>query len=235
MNCLILEDEPLAQNILKEYISDVPGLKLKAVCDTAFEAMRTLQNEDIDVLFVDINLPKFNGIDFIKSLHKKYAVILTTAHHEFAIEAFNLNVIDYLLKPIEFVRFLKAVNKIMESPVVQSELLTPVSHERKYLFFNVDKKQVKVFLDEILYIESLKDYVRLHLTNRLLVTKFQIGAIKSLLNGDNFIRVHKSFIINKNAITSVSYNEVEISETKIPVGRVYKQEIEKLLNVEEGK
>ncbi len=231
MNCLILEDEPLAQNILKEYILDIPGLRLTSICDNAYEAMRLLAKEDVDILFVDINLPKFNGIDFIKSLQKKYAIILTTAHHEFAVEAFNLNAIDYLLKPIEFVRFLQAVNKILESPRAQAELLNPVSQERKYQFFNVDKKQVKIYLDEILYIESLKDYVKLHLTNRSFVTKFQIGTIEEVLNGDHFIRVHKSFIINKNAITSVSASEVEISSTKIPVGRVYKQAIEKLLRI----
>lgn len=231
MNCLILEDEPLAQNILKEYIADIPGLNLKSICDNAYDAVGVLSKEEMDILFVDINLPKFNGIDFIKSLQKKYSIILTTAHHEFAVEAFNLNAIDYLLKPIEFVRFLQAVNKILESPRVQAELLNPVGQERKYQFFNVDKKQVKVYLDEILYIESLKDYVKLHLMNRSFVTKFQIGAIEEMLNGDHFIRVHKSFIINKNAITSVSAGEVEILSTKIPIGRVYKQAIEKLLRI----
>lgn len=228
MNCLILEDEPLAVNILKEYIADVPGLQLKVVCSDAFEALNALRTEKIDILFVDINLPKVNGLDFIKTLKGDYNIILTTAYHEFALEGFNLNVVDYLLKPIEFSRFLKAVNKVFEKTTHKN--LVPVSQERKFNFFNVDKKQVKVYNDEILFVESLKDYVKIHLSAKHIVTKFQIGELETILEKELFVRCHKSFIINVNKIESVSATAVEVGGTEIPIGRTFKEGFDALLS-----
>lgn len=228
MNCLILEDEPLAVDILKEYIADIPGLELKAVCGNAPEALNVLRSQKIDVLFVDINLPKVSGLDFIKTLKGDYKIILTTAYHEFALEGFNLNVVDYLLKPIEFSRFLQAIHKVYERAgnVSVKENNFP---ERKYQFFNVDKKQVKVFFDEISYIESLKDYVKIHLADKHIVTKFQIGEMDKILDKEVFLRIHKSFIININKVSSVTAAEVEIGKTSIPIGRTYKEELELFL------
>ncbi len=222
MNCLILEDEPLAVNVLKDYIADVPGLELKVVCVNAFEALTALRNEKIDVLFVDINLPKVNGLDFIKTLQGDYKIILTTAYHEFALEGFNLNAVDYLLKPIEFSRFLKAVNKIFELNIKRHTQI----QERKFHFFNVDKKQLKVFSDEILYVESLKDYVKIHLADRHIVTKFQIGELDLILEKELFVRIHKSFLINTTKITAISATEVEIGRIIVPIGRKFKNELD---------
>ncbi len=224
MNCLILEDEPLAVDILKEYIADVPGLELKAVCGTAPEALNVLRDQKVDILFVDINLPKVSGLDFIKALKGDYKIILTTAYHEFALEGFNLNVVDYLLKPIEFSRFLQAIHKVYEraGASIKGDGLS----ERKFQFFNVDKKQVKVFFHEILYIESLKDYVKIHLADKHIVTKFQIGEMEKMLEKSMFLRVHKSFIINVNKVSSVTASELEIGKALIPIGRTYKDEME---------
>lgn len=221
MNCLILEDEPLAADVLKDYIQNIPELKLKAVSNDGFDALNVLRNEQIELLFVDINLPKLSGLDFLKVAKGNYFVIITTAYHEFALEGFNLNVVDYLLKPIEFSRFLKAISKVFEL-----QKRSNVS-EREFLFFNVDKKQVKVFLDEIDYIESLKDYVKIHLNGKHIVTKFQIGELERILENKMFLRVHKSFIINKNKLAVISATEVEVGKKNIPIGRTYKEELDR--------
>src|SRR5205085_6897586 len=158
MNCLIVEDEPLAADIMRDYIMQVPGLKLCGVCEDVLIAMEKLRETNIELIFLDINLPKINGIDFIKTLNNKYDIILTTAYNQYALDGFNLNVTDYLLKPIEFSRFLQAVNKVFEKhkETVIQESVT----EKRFFFFSIGKRKVKVYADEILYIESLKDYIR---------------------------------------------------------------------------
>jgi two-component system, LytTR family, response regulator len=228
MNCLIVEDESLASDIIKDYIQQVPGLKLSGICRDVFSAMEKLHDEHIDIIFLDINLPKINGMDFIKTISGRYDIILTTAYHQYALEGFNLNVVDYLLKPVEFSRFLQAVNKVFEK---NKQFPPSADHvqERKYFFFNVDKKQVKVFADEILYIESLKDYVRIHTKDKKLVTKFQIGELDRLLNENKFIRIHKSYIVNSDKISAYNANEIEMETTKLPIGRTYKELVEKHL------
>ncbi len=229
LNCLIVEDESLAADVISDYISQVPGLKLKGVCENVFVAMEILRSEKIDLIFLDINLPKINGIDFIKTLCDKYDIVLTTAYHHYAIDGFNLNVIDYLLKPIEFNRFLQAANKVFDKHKnVSSEVHSEI-RQRVYHFFNVDKKQVKVFVDDILYIESLKDYVRIHTRARKFITKFQIGEMEKILIQENFIRIHKSYIVNSNMISSYNAQEIEIDDISLPLGRSYKEMVERKL------
>ncbi|MFN0204222.1 MAG: LytR/AlgR family response regulator transcription factor [Bacteroidia bacterium] len=228
LNCLIIEDEPLAADILREYIAEIPSLHLKGVCTDALSAMEVLRTQKIDVLFVDINLPKINGLDFIKTLKNNYAVILTTAYHEFALEAFNLNAIDYLLKPIEFSRFLQAIQKALE--VTKSHYTSPaIPQERKFYFFNVAKKQVKIYADEILYIESLKEYVKIQTLNQKFITKFALSDLEKLLADSHFLRVHKSFIVNVEKIKSYSALEMEIAHFVVPIGRTYKAIVEQFL------
>src|SRR5690349_22325472 len=156
-NCIIVEDEPLAAEVIKDYILQVPFLQLKGICTDALYAMDLLQKEKIDLMFLDIHLPKFKGLDFIKSLKKPPQVIITSAYQEYALQGYELNVVDYLLKPIEFSRFVMAVNKIKERDTPGA---VPVT-DRAALFFNVSKKRVKVYIDEILFIESLKEYIRI--------------------------------------------------------------------------
>ena len=226
MTCLILEDEPLAVDVLKEYIKEVSSLKLIGTFTDVFRATEFLRAHKVDLLFVDINLPRVNGLDFIKSLQTPYHVILTTAYHQHAIDGFNLNVVDYLLKPIELSRFLQAVNKAFDRVKHTAENLK--SENKKFYFFNVDKKQVKIFADDILYIESIKDYVRIHTADKKPITKFQIGELEIYLKDDRFIRIHKSYLINCEKITAVRATEVELHAISLPVGRTYKQNLEKM-------
>ena len=228
-NCLVIEDEPLAAEILRDYIAEVSDLHLIAVCRDVMTASGFLRSHPIDVLFVDIHLPKIKGIDFIKTIQNQYQVILTTAYDQYAIEGYNLNVVDYLLKPIEFSRFLQAIQKIKKNETITAEQADVSTRKGAFHFFNVDKRQVKVYLEDILYIESLKEYVKIHTTQQKLVTKIQIGEFESLLPSPNLIRVHKSFMINLDKVTAYSANAVEIGDHEIPIGRTYKELITKHL------
>jgi DNA-binding LytR/AlgR family response regulator len=223
LNCLIVEDEPLAADVIRDYIAQVPGLQLKGICEDVFLANEWLRTEKIDLLFLDINLPGMNGIDFLKILNGKFQIILTTAYQEYAIDGFNLNVVDYLLKPIEFGRFLQAVNKVYDKKVPEIRRDTTETQPGKFYFFNTDKKNVKVNAGDILYIESLKDYVKIHTSEKIIVTKFQIGALDQFLNEKRFIRIHKSYIVNSEKITAYNASEIEIGTVILPLGRTYKE------------
>jgi DNA-binding LytR/AlgR family response regulator len=223
-NCIIVEDEPLAAEILVDYIGQVPFLQLKSVCSDAIFAMEILQTEKIDLIFLDIHLPKLKGMDFLESLKTPPAIIITSAYKDYALQAFEASVIDYLLKPIRFNRFLKAVNKINQ-PVhaYSAELLTASSADRKYLYFNVGKKKVKIFIDDILLIESLREYVRITTSDKNILVKFQLNEMEELLSNNNFLRVHRSFIVSKDKICAFTATELEINDKRIPIGRSYKE------------
>lgn len=225
-NCIVVEDEPLAAEVLCDYIRQVHFLDLKAVCADAIFAMEVLQREQIDLIFLDIHLPKLKGQAFIKSLKNPPQVIITTAYQEYALEGYELNVTDYLLKPIELSRFLTAVNKLRQLPAPQPPAPQPArmaAPERAYLFFNVAKKKVKVYLDEILYIESLKEYIGITTPRQTILTKFQLGEIEELLARNNFIRVHRSFIVAKDKIDAFTATDIEVGGKAIPIGRSYKE------------
>ncbi len=223
--CIIVEDEPLASEVLQDYIGQIPFLELKESFTDALFATEYLNNHTVDLIFLDIHLPKLKGLDFISSLNHPPHIIMTTAYHEYALKGFDLNVLDYLLKPIDFNRFLKAVNKL--SGMEHSKLIPT---ERKSLFFNVNKKNVRIYLDEILYIESLKEYVRIVTSNKSIVTKFQLGQIENLLTHQDFVRIHRSFIISIQKIEAFTATDVEINGKLIPIGRGYKDELTELLN-----
>lgn len=192
-NCLIVEDEPLAAEVLEDYISQVPFLHLTAKCNDAIYALEMLQKEKIDLIFLDIHLPKLKGLDFIKTLNEPPKIIITSAYQEYALQGYELNVLDYLLKPVELSRFVMAVNKLkLQRDTVQLTHQVSASKERDFLFFNVSKKKVRTFLDEILYIESLKEYVRIIAKDKTILTKFQLGEIEGLLKLNNFLRTHRS-------------------------------------------
>jgi DNA-binding LytR/AlgR family response regulator len=221
-NCIIVEDEPLAAEVVKDYIAQVPFLQLKGICTDALYAMDLLQKEKIDLVFLDIHLPKLKGLDFIKALKKPPQVIITSAYQEYALQGYELNVLDYLLKPIEFNRFVMAVNKLKERETVDPLTIAPAVTERAALFFNVSKKRVKVYIDEILYIESLKEYIRITTKDKAILTKFQLGQIEEMLARNGFLRVHRSFLVAKNKIDAFSATDVEINGMQIPIGRSYK-------------
>lgn len=224
-----MEDEPLAAEVLQDYIRQVPFLKLIKTCSDAIYAMETLKEEKIDLVFLDIHLPKLKGLDFIKSLTNPPHIIITSAYHEYALEGHELNVLDYLLKPIEFKRFLKAVNRL-SAVQEHTEDVSQKPSEREYLFFNVSKKKVKIFLDEILYIESLKEYIRVCTRQKTIITKFQLGEIEEILSRSNFLRVHRSFIVAKDKIDAFTATDVEVNGKQLPIGRSYKDVVQTALD-----
>jgi len=225
MRCLIIEDEPLAAEVLEDYIRQVPQLELAGVCEDAIYALERLQQESIDVIFLDIHLPKLKGLEFLKTLPDPPQVILTTAYHQYALQGYELNVVDYLLKPIEFSRFLQAVNKLQPPNNQSTPAKTTTADTRPYRFFNVNKKMVKVFWDDIFYIESLKEYVKIHTSEQAVTTKYQLGELEKELPEQHFIRVHRSFIVAIPHIQAFTSTDIEIHNTLIPIGRSYKQQV----------
>lgn len=224
IKCIIVEDEPLAAEILEDYINQVPSLQLLEKCNDAIYAIEILQTQKVDLIFLDIHLPKLKGIDFLKTLSDPPKIIITSAYQEYALAGYELNVVDYLLKPIEFNRFIMAVNKLKHNNENDHlQILPRATSERAYIYFNVSKKKVKMFLDEILYIESLKEYIKVISKDKSILTKFQLGEIEDLLSKNNFLRIHRSFIVAKSKIDAFSATDVEINGIQIPIGRSYKE------------
>ena len=225
--CLIVDDEPPALKIIKSYIDLVENLSIVASCSNAFQAIEILKKEKVDLLFLDIQMPKLTGIGFIKTLAQPPKIIFTTAYKEYAVDAFDLDAVDYLLKPISLERFLKAVNKITNSNMVNEP--TSDSSKQGFLYFRSERKMVKVFLDDMVYIESLKDYIKIHrLTDKPIMVKQSISTIEAMLPPDLFIRIHRSFIISKNKVTAFTPHDVEIGDIEIPIGRQYNSNVKKL-------
>lgn len=230
-NCIIVEDEPLAAEVLKDYIDQVPFLQLKGICADAIFAMEVLQKERINVIFLDIHLPKLKGLDFLKTLKNPPQIIITTAYRDYAVECYEINVIDYLVKPISFNRFLMAVNKLQKYPDETIVFTSPstLTTERAFLFINVSKKRIKIYLDEILYIESKKEYISIVTKEKSHLTKFQLGEVEEQLAKNNFVRVHRSFIVAKQKIDAFTAIDIEIGDKHIPIGRSYKELVLRLL------
>ncbi len=220
LKCLIVDDEPIAQNIVKGFIADTPNLEVFGVCDNAMEALKLLQEHTIDILFLDIEMPKITGLSFLKTLSHPPATIITTAYREFALEGYELNVVDYLLKPFSFERFLKAVNKVScKSEVIHTE---PQNLSKTYEYFKVDRKNVRVNYDEIFYIEGLSNYVKIHLGNEYLVVYHKLIDLEKILPCDQFVRIHKSYIISMNKIRAYGNDYVEILDQELSIGNTYK-------------
>ncbi len=227
-NCIIIEDEPLGAEILEGYIAQVPFLNLISVCNDAISAMNVLQKERIDLMFLDIHLPKIKGIDFLKTLTNPPKVIITSAYHQYALEGYEYNVLDYLLKPIEFSRFLAAVNKLNMKKAV-SIYKNEMEKERPHMFFNMNKKKIKIFLEDILYIESQKEYVKIFTKEKSVITKMPLSQVHALLSKNDFMRIHRSFIISKKNIDAFNSTDIEIKGKLIPIGRSYKELVQSIL------
>jgi two-component system LytT family response regulator len=229
INCIIVEDEPLAAKILVDYISQVPFLDLKATFKDAILATEYLRDHSVDLIFLDIHLPKLKGMAFLKTLTHPPSIIITTAYHQYAVEGFNLNVTDYLLKPIEFDRFLVAVNKVKTAQPAQKQAHeTSEQESRDYLFLNVQKKKVKVLFAEIVFIESQREYIRIVTTKKEFISKMSTHEIEELLPPNQFKRIHRSFIVSVSKIDSYTAETVEVSGISIPIGRGYKDVLENL-------
>lgn len=221
--CIIVEDEPLAQNVLKKYIGEHPTLELIAVCNDALAAQPILNQQDIDLLFLDINLPKLSGINFIKTLLRPPLVIFTTAYPEFAVEGFELNAVDYLLKPFSFERFLKAVNKAFEKLSTTNQ--SNDGNKAAFIFLKADKKIHKVDLDSIHFIEAIGDYMKVVTDTGQLIINETMKKLQEELPVNSFIRVHKSFIISRNKIKFIEGNYVQVEDKSIPIGATYRNDV----------
>jgi len=222
IKCIIIEDEPLAAKVLTDYISEVPFLELQKTFKDAILATEFLRQNDTDLIFLDIHLPKLKGMTFLKTLTNPPAVIITTAYHQYAVEGFDLNVTDYLLKPIEFERFLIAVNKVnKEQKKMQAET-------KDFIFVTIQKRKVKILFSEIAYIESQREYVKIVTTKDTYISKMSTGEIEEMLPAHLFKRIHRSFIIAVSKIDSYNAEMVEVNGVQIPIGRAYQDVIDKL-------
>lgn len=218
--CIIVDDEPISANILSKYIAAVPVLELAGTCANALQAFDLLLRKKIDVIFLDIEMPGLQGTDLIKSIQHPPAVIFTTAHKQFAAEAFDLDAVDYLLKPVSFERFLRAINKLSRNSSEGNNVLGLTSN---HIYFRTSRKMVKVIFENILYIECLKDYVLIHRQNEPEVKiKQSFNTLEAILPPHIFLRIHRSFIVSKPKITAYSRDFVEIGKLEIPIGRKYK-------------
>ena len=226
IKCIIIEDEPLAVKVLSDYISQVPFLELQRTFKDAVLATDFLRNNHTDLIFLDIHLPKLKGMAFLKTLSHPPAVIVTTAYHQYAVEGFNLNVTDYLLKPFEFERFLIAVTKVKTA---QTEKYKEESGGVKdFIFLNIQKKKVKILFSEIIYIESQQEYIRIVTINKEYLSKMSTHEIESLLPSGLFKRIHRSYIISISKIVSYTAEIVELKGVSIPIGRGYRDILENL-------
>ena len=227
IKCIIIEDEPLAVKVLSDYISQVPFLELQGTFKDAILASDYLRNNTTDLIFLDIHLPKLKGMAFLKTLTHPIAVIITTAYHQYAVEGFDLNVTDYLLKPFDFERFLKAVTKVQTA---ESERLKPIESQevKDFIFINVQKKKVKILFSEIVYIESQREYIKIITTKKEYISKMSTHEIEALLPANLFLRIHRSFIVSINKIESYTAEAIEVNGVSIPIGRGYKDIIENL-------
>lgn len=224
IKCIIIEDEPLAVKVLEDYVSQVPFLELRGTFKDAILATDFLRNNSVDLIFLDIHLPKLKGMAFLKTLANQPAVIVTTAYHQYAVEGFNQNVTDYLLKPFDFERFLVAVNKVKTAKA--ETLLDEETKSKEYLFLNVQKKKVKILFEEILYIESQREYIRIVTKKKEFISKMSTHKIETLLPAHLFKRVHRSFIISLDKIESYTSEIIEVNGVSIPIGRGYKDILE---------
>lgn len=231
IRCLIVDDEPPAREIIRRYIEELPTLHLAGECANALQAFTLLQQQPIDLIFLDIRMPQLNGNDFLKTLKHPPKVIFTTAYPDYALEGYELDVVDYLMKPIPFDRFLKAVNKAFPSGSAKIETVSPTEEKKNeaFVYFRADRKMVKVMLQDISYIESMKDYVKVVTANNTLITKQSISSVEEMLPEKQFIRVHRSYIISLNKIKTFTSELIEIGSTEIPIGKLYRNGVLKLL------
>lgn len=226
VQCLIVEDEPVAQRIIRNYLADLPGFELVEVCDHALDAMRVLENKAIDLMFLDLEMPKLKGFAFLKTLSNPPQVIITTAHREYALEGFELNVLDYLLKPIAFERFLKAIQKYKAQSATPTTAPRSVDHPKpNFIYVKSERKTLKLLESDIHYLEGMSNYILIHCQKEKHIVYASLTEMLSKLSS-HFLRIHKSYVINPQHLRSFSKESVELGERSLPIGKAYKSVIE---------
>jgi DNA-binding LytR/AlgR family response regulator len=231
IKCLIIDDEPLAINVIKNHLENVKNIEISGTFENALDALNYMNEHSVDLIFLDINMPLLDGLNFVKSLVKKPIIVITSAYTEFAIETYELDVLDYLVKPISLPRFLKATTKVFRK--YNEQMYSTAHHaERPYLFIKVDKKKMKkIFLDEILVVESLKDYLKISTTSSRYIIHQTLSSFTEQLPGDNFIRINRSYTVAIDKIESLEGNSVEIGGIRYVIGRTFIDEVKsKILN-----
>jgi len=235
IRCLVIDDEPLAREILKQHIAGVEALELAGTCGNAVEAISFLKEHPIDLLFLDIQMPQLLGTNFVRTLKNAPKVIFTTAFRKYAVEGFELDAVDYILKPISFERFLKAVNKVLQMNFGTEQVSQAIKENQpesanSFLYFRVDRKMVKIFFRDILFIEALKDYIKIVTPLKTIVTKYVLSTLEEMLPTSDFLRIHKSYIIAINNIESYNAETIQIAKHELPIGRLYKYDVTRVLN-----
>lgn len=226
IKCMVIDDEPPARALLTSYISRVDDLKIVCQCGNSIEAFSFLQKNTVDLMFLDIQMPGMNGLELIKSLHHGPRIVLTTAFREYASEGFELDVLDYLVKPISFERFLKAVAKYhhyFPQATPTDNAVAPDPFDHAYMFIKVNKDQVKIFLRDILYMESIKDYLKIITEEKSYITYLRLSYMEEKLPDGRFLRVHKSYIVSLGKVSAFRNDTLKVGNAEIPVGRVYRQ------------
>ena len=233
VKCIIVDDEPMARDVIRRYIQKIPTLRLMGEFGNAIDATVCLQEQSVDVIFLDIRMPQLTGTEFVRSLRNVPKIIFTTAHKEYAHEGFELDVTDYLLKPIRFDRFLRAVNKAFPQKQQEPEFpVSPLAEENKsaasFIYLRADRKMIRVLLNDILYIESDKDYVNVFTEKGFILTRQTIASVEAMLSDSQFIRIHRSFIVSLNKLKSFTAETVEIANKELPIGKLYRNTFLKL-------
>ncbi|SFZ94539.1 DNA-binding response regulator, LytR/AlgR family [Flaviramulus basaltis] len=229
ISCLIVDDEIIAREVIATHLSKISNINVVASCSNALEAFNWINSNKIDLVFLDINMPEISGISFAKSINKDIKIIFTTAYRDYAVEGFELKAVDYLLKPIAFERLLKAVNTYFETLQNTEKHLEINTETNDFIFVRSDRKMIKIDFDTIVYIESFSDYLKIHLLNETIVTRETISAIEAKLSKQNFIRIHRSYIISVTHINSFTNEHITIFNKALPISRSYKKEVLKQL------
>ncbi|UPS91207.1 LytTR family DNA-binding domain-containing protein [Bizionia sp. M204] len=227
--CLIVDDEAMARDIISAHLSKIEAIDVIASCSHAMEAFQVISNHKIDLVFLDINMPDISGISFAKSINKNIKIIFTTAYRDYAVEGFELQAVDYLLKPISFIRLLKAVNTYFDVYATQENALMSTTELHAFMFVRSDRRMIKIDFEAIIYIESFSDYIKIHLANETIVTRETISAIEAKLPSKQFIRIHRSYIIAIKQITSFTNEHVVIQDQALTISRSYKKSVLDLL------
>ncbi|WP_372948371.1 LytR/AlgR family response regulator transcription factor [Mariniphaga sp.] len=233
-NCLIVDDEPLARELIRNHIQKLDNFEIVGECGDAMKALEVLRNHKVDLMFMDIQMPQITGIEFLKTLKHPPQVIITTAYREYALEGFELDVVDYLLKPITFERFLKAVNKYFQVSTDNFgsvENYSPVNkNDEAFIYVKENKKVLKLHLNDILYIEGLSEYVKIHTPEKRIVTKTSMTSMEEKLPDNDFMRIHKSYIVSLRKIEAFTSTSIEIEGKGLPIGRSFKNRVAQALH-----